>query len=345
MKLVIVGSLCVGLVLYFQLDTNINQDHLIAVLQRQSIQFQASKHTKDEVKRSYEAGVVDTRNKIQENDYDPERNIHVHSQPQIDGQVLYHGTANQVKHENLISQNMYDGNSVRKDDEANNHNKEQHKFDNLSDKVEEFNQDQNEEGMMLLDSEKNGIAAARHTDRKFNPTSNHTVVKHKDHVDHKVMESNKQLDRESAVKDNPIPRRKLNNDRQLLQSDTTRKKLSVSQKSVQGSRPEIRIMPKHPSVPEGHALMVTCADVMVLARRKSSEEAMYMTFELPESLSRKLKNGVHILVRPGRFTVSGVCVCARVRVCMRVCACNPYPPSWEVAISVGMQYAVQSARN
>ena len=162
----------------------------------------------------------------------------------------------------------------------------------MSDKVDELNQDEQHviEGVVL--SEKDDIDAIRN---KPDLDSNHVAVKH---TKKRAVEGNKQLGQESISQ-----RRKLNNNRQVLQSDARRKKLSVAGKSVVGGKPEIRIMPKHPSVPEGHALMVTCADVLVLARRKSNDEAMYMTFELPQSLSRQLKNTVHILVRPGRLAV------------------------------------------
>ena len=297
-KLIIVGSLSLGLVLYFQLDTSNQDTYLVAAPKRQSIQFQASKRSEDEVKHSYEAREVDMRNKFQEGNHDPEENVRVHRdhEPWIDGPI-HHDTANQRSIEQLLTQKVHD---IPKDI----HHKEPHKFDNLLDKADDFDLDEQRiEGVMFSDSEKDGIDTARHVDNKTNLNSNHTVVRH---TEKEAMETSKQLGQESV---NPIPRRKLNNN-QVLQSNTRRKKLSVAQKSVQGGKPEIRIMPKHPSVPEGHTLMVTCADVMVLARRKSRDEAMYMTFELPQSLSRQLKSTVHILVRPGRLTV-----------CMMLCMC------------------------
>lgn len=245
-KLIIVGSLSLGLALYFQLDTSNQDSNLVAAPKRQTVQFQASKHAKDGVKHSYEAWEVDVRNKFQEGDNHPEENVRVHRdhKPQIDGPIHHehHDIANQRSNEQLLSQKVHD---IQED----NHHKEPQKFDNLSDKVDEFNLDeQHIEGVML--SEKDGIDTIRRVDNKTNLNSNHTVVRH---TEKKAMESNKQLGQESV---NPIPRRKLNNN-QVLQSNTRRKKLSVAQKSVQGGKPEIRIMPKHPSVPEGHTLMVT----------------------------------------------------------------------------------------
>jgi hypothetical protein len=285
-KLIIFGSLCLGLALYFQLDTS-DQDttYLIAAPNRQ---VQASKHTRDH--HSDEAWEGDIRNKFQEDD---DENIHLDRDHEA---VVVHHDAdiNQGSNEQLLSQKLHD---IQKD----NQQQKPQKFDNLSDKVDEFNQDeQHIEGMVL--SEKDGIDAARNRPIL---KSNRTVVKH---TEKRALENNKQLGQESISQ-----RRKLNNNRQVLQSDARRKKLSVADKSVVGGKPEIRIMPKHPSVPEGHTLMVTCADVLVLARRKSNDDAMYMTFELPQSLSRQLKNTVHILVRPGRLTGSvGVCVCTLV---------------------------------
>ena len=289
-KLIIFGSLCLGLALYFQLDTG-NQDttYLIAAPKRQ---IQAPKHTRDH--HSDEAWEEDIRNKFQEGD---DENIHV-DRDHRDADI-------QRSNEQLLSQKVHD---IQKD----NHQQEAQKFDNLSDKVDELNQDEQHviEGLVL--SEKDDIDAVRN---KPDLDSNHVAVKH---TKKRAVEGNKQLGQESISQ-----RRKLNNNRQVLQSDARRKKLSVAGKSVVGGKPEIRIMPKHPSVPEGHALMVTCADVLVLARRKSNDEAMYMTFELPQSLSRQLKNTVHILVRPGRLTVcvrAGLCVC--VSGCVHMCGCT-----------------------
>ena len=101
-------------------------------------------------------------------------------------------------------------------------------------------------------------------------------------------------------KDSPSRRRNLNNDHHILNSKDYKKRVPLSQKSAQvSSKPQIRIMPKRPAVPEGHSLMITCADVLVLGRKKTTEEAMYMTFKLPETLPKKLTHLVHIIVRPG----------------------------------------------
>ena len=291
MKLVIFVSLCLGLALYFQLDTG-SQDttNLIAAPKR------PSKHTRDH--HSDETWEGDIRNKFQEDDDD--ENIRVDRD--------HHDADNQrsIINEQLLSQEVHD---IPKD----NHQQEAQKFDNLLEKVDELNQDEQHviEGMVL--SEKDDIDTARN---KPHLGSNHAAVKHSEK---RVVESDKQLGQESISQ-----RRKLNNNRQMLQSDARRKKLSVAKKSVVGGKPEIRIMPKHPSVPEGHTLMVTCADVLVLARRKSNDEAMYMTFELPQSLSRQLKNTVHILVRPGRLSLCMtvcMCVCVCMYVCMYECGC------------------------
>ena len=105
-----------------------------------------------------------------------------------------------------------------------------------------------------------------------------------------------------TAKNNQVPRRKLNNDHRILKSPEGAKRDQPTQKghAAEPSRkPDIRIMPKHPAVPEGHSLMVTCADVMVLARKVPGQEAMYMTFELPQSLSRKHRSTAHVIVRPG----------------------------------------------
>lgn len=294
MKLIIIVSLCVGLVLYFQLDSNDQDSHLVAVPQRQTNQLQASKHTKNVAKhfnKAWEAGVT---NRFQDGDHDQEKNVLVHrdSEPRMDGH-LQHDTAS---------------NGGPMDNGTNNYNKEPQKPDSLSDKVETFDQDKQqhiEGAVQMLNSEKDDINSRRRISSNLNPNANHAIVGHDDHARQRVMKGEKHLENESY---NPISRRQLNdNNHQVLQANSKRMKSSFSQKSLLGSRPEIRIMPKHPSVPEGHALMVTCADVLVLARRKSNEEALYMTFELPESMSQRLKTGVHILVRPG-----GLIVCACV---------------------------------
>ena len=102
-------------------------------------------------------------------------------------------------------------------------------------------------------------------------------------------------------------RRQLNSHKNLPPAQPRlRNQLQQKSSKAKQSGIAVRIMPKRPSVPEGRSLMVTCADVKVLGRDKPSEEAPYMTFELPESMPNKLKNAVHILVRPGE---SCVCVC------------------------------------
>ena len=290
LKLIIFGSLCLGLTVYLQLDNSDQDTYHVAAPKRQIIEFQLSKQTKEGAKHFDEAWEGDMRKKFQEGKRDPVENERVQKNSEA---VAIHGTANQKRNEHSLSQKVH---GILK---ADNHHKEPQIFDNLSDKVAEFNQDEQRiEGMVLY--EKDGVETARRN--KPNLTSSLTVV------EKKILESDKQLVQESV---NPIPRRKLNNNRQVLQSDTRRKKLSV-----QSGKPEIRIMPKHPSVPEGHTLMVTCADVLVLARKKSSDEALYMTFELPQSLSRQLKNTVHIIVRPGKLTMcvrGALCVCVCVR--------------------------------
>ena len=100
-------------------------------------------------------------------------------------------------------------------------------------------------------------------------------------------------------------RRQLNSHQNLPPAQPRlRNQLQQKSSKAKPSGIAVRIMPKRPSVPEGRSLMVTCADVKVLGRDKPSEEAPYMTFELPESMPNKLKNAVHILVRPGEW-----CVC------------------------------------
>ena len=120
-KLIVVGSLSLGLALYFQLDTSNQDTYLVAAPKGQTVQFQAPKHAKDGVKHSYEAWEVDMRNKFQEGDHDPDENVRVHRdrEPQIDGPVHHdhHDTANQRSDEQLLSQKVHD---IQKD----NHHKE-----------------------------------------------------------------------------------------------------------------------------------------------------------------------------------------------------------------------------
>ncbi len=83
-KLITFGSLCVGLTLYFQLDTSNQDTYLIAA--RQPL---ASKHTKNEAKYFYEAWEMDMQNKLQGDDQDPEKNVRVYGdhEPVIDGPI------------------------------------------------------------------------------------------------------------------------------------------------------------------------------------------------------------------------------------------------------------------
>ena len=293
MKFVItIGCVFVALTVYFQ--SGIHQTHYSAISPGQLINFRI--HKQPSIKD--DSPPIDLRRNLQ---YDVQnddfrnsmKNVDklVDSEPQpvrlVNQAELAHGPAKKVLPVDMANRDGQQRFIQNDDTDGDIKDGRVHKgtltLDTWSDKVDKFNlNDHNGGNGLMFNSVKNG---------------NDKGNEHSFQTNDDVHVTNRGQPRQELVAKNKIPRRKLNNDHHLRPQETIKR--APPSPVERGREPDIRIMPKRPAVPEGHSLMVTCADVMVLAKKRSSEEAMYMTFELPQSLSRKYKNTVHIIIRPG----------------------------------------------
>ena len=289
MKLVvIVGCVFVALTVYFH--SGVHQTHYSAISQGQLTNFYI--HKRPSIKNDPPA--IDQRRNLRSDMqnvfHDSRKNIGkpVDSEPQPMGLVgqadFAHEPAKIVLPIDKPNGGENDADGDVKDSRVHKASQTSQTLETLLDKVEKLN----------LNSHNGRNSLMSNSVKNLNDKGNI----HSFEVDDGIHVANAGQAEQELVAKNKIPRRKLNNDHHLLQPPEAIKGVPPLPLK-KGREADIRIMPKRPAVPEGHSLMVTCADVMVLAKKTSSEEAMYMTFELPQSLSRKYKNTVHIIVRPG----------------------------------------------